>query len=113
MGVVAEVSDKIPPVAAFWCFHLLAAAVVLVLTVLSQRRAALILLLPLTIAWAAFFAYDALVANDPLGDVTSEMGKTYYLQQALAALMPAIAAICGMLMGRLTSRSFRRGFPVQ
>jgi hypothetical protein len=35
--VLAEVSDKIPSVAFFWCLHLVAAAVMLSLTLLSQR----------------------------------------------------------------------------
>jgi hypothetical protein len=94
--VLAEVSDKIPSVALFWCFHLVAAAMVFVLAVLSQRRAALVVLLPLAIAWAAFFAHDALVADDPLReDVVAEMGAGYYVHQAVAALPPA-----GALVGR-------------
>ena len=92
--MLAEVSDKIPSIGFFWFFHLAAAAVVLVLTHLSQRRAALVLLLPLALAWAAFFAHDALFAKDPLrNDVRQEVGAGYYTQQALAALLPAAAVV--------------------
>jgi hypothetical protein len=102
--VVAEVSDKIPSVWFFWCFHLVAAAVVLVLTRRAQRRAALVLLLPLAIAWAAFFAYIAL-EEDPLGDVTGEMGRTYYIQQAVAALLPVGAVVVGRAVSVHRGRS--------
>ena len=112
--MIAEVSDKLPPMTFFWCFHLLAAAVVLVLTLLSKRRAALVVLLPLTIAWATFFIHDSLVGDDPLRDaVVQEMGMTYFVQQTVTALLPALAVMCGILMARMTSRSSGRGFPVQ
>jgi len=105
--VLAEVSDKIPSVWFFWCFHMVAAAVALLFTRLSQRRAAPVLLLPVAIAWAAFFAYYALIDEDPLGDVTGEMGRTYYIQQAVAALLPAGAVVGGAVVGR--GVSVRRG----
>lgn len=92
--VLAEVSDKIPSVAFFWCFHVAAAVVMVVLTLLSQRRAVLVLLLPLAIAWAVFFAHDALAADDPLRDaVVAEMGAGYNVQQAVAALTPLIGVV--------------------
>jgi hypothetical protein len=87
--MLAEVSDRIPPVGVFWCLHLLVAAMVLALSHLSQRRAVLVLLLPLTIAWTAFFAQDALVAEDPMrDDVRQEMGAGYFIHQAVAACCP-------------------------
>jgi hypothetical protein len=110
--VLAEVSDKIPSVAFFWCLHLAAAAVTLGLTLLSQPRAALLLLLPVTLAWAALFAYVALVADDPLGDVTAEMGRTYYVQQAAAGLLPAAAVVGAAVINlRRESREDRRAGP--
>jgi hypothetical protein len=108
--VLAEVSDKIPSVWFFWCFQLVAAAVVLVLTRLVQRRSALVLMLPVAIAWAAFFSYEALVTEDPLGDVTGEMSRTYYVQQAVAALLPAGAVIVGVTVK--SKRNGIQGFPV-
>jgi hypothetical protein len=108
--VLAEVSDKIPSVWFFWCFHLAGAAVVLVLTRLSRRRAALVLLLPVAVAWALVFAYDALLAEDPPGDVTREMGRTYPVQQAAAALLPAGAVVGGVSVKR--KRNEDQGFPV-
>jgi hypothetical protein len=99
--VLAEVSDKIPPAAFVYCFHLVAAAAMLVLAVLSQRRAVLVVLLPLMIAWAALFAHDALFADDPLRDeVVQEMGATYYVHQVVAALMPAGAVVGGVMIER-------------
>ena len=49
MHPLAEVSDKISSVASTWSLHLAAAAVIFLLALASQRRAALILL-PIAIA---------------------------------------------------------------
>jgi hypothetical protein len=99
--VLAEVSDKIPPAAAFWIFHLVVAALLLGVASLSRRWAALALLLPLGVLWAAFFIHDALVVDDPLReDVVQEMGAGYVLHQAVAALLLAGAVIGGVIVER-------------
>ena len=83
--MLAEVSDKIRGL------HLVAATVVLALTLLSRPRAALVVLLPVTVAWAALFSYVAL-EDDPLrGVVVAEVGAAYGVQQVVAAVLPAAA----------------------
>jgi hypothetical protein len=110
--MLAEVSDKLPSPAFFWCLHLAAAGLVLALALFSHRRAVLLVLLPLTLAWAVFFVHNALVADDPLReDVGQETGVGSVAHEAPAALLPAAVVLCGLIIGRRAPSV--RGFDVR
>ena len=78
---------------------------VLLIACVSERRAVLVLLLPLAIPWAAFFGHGALVADDPLrDDVVKEMGAGYAVHEAVAALLLVGAVVGGLMVERKRNR---------
>ena len=104
--MLAEVADKIPSMADLWCLHAGVAAVAWVLSWVSTRRAALVILLPLAAAWAGLFIHAALLADGPLREsIVAELGT-------LAALMPIAAVLVGVLVARAPVIN-RSGFEVK
>ena len=84
-----------------------------VLSWVSTRRAALVILLPLAAAWAGLFIHAALLADGPLRErIVAELGTHHFANQALAALMPIAAVLVGVLVARAPVIN-RSGFEVK
>src|SRR5215212_5083515 len=97
--MLAEISDKVPSVARLLCLHSAAAVVAVLISLPAERRAVLIVLVPLTLAWAALFIFLAFDRSGPLGAaILEEMGPSYIIAQGVAALVPAVGVAVRLLV---------------
>src|SRR5215471_18136988 len=95
--ILAEVSDKVPTIGGIWLF----AAVICMGSLIASawRRRAALVALPLIALWA--FMITSEVRDPYVGPaIVSELGRGYVTQAYIAAAVPVVFVVIGLLRRR-------------